>query len=90
VIYITAIHPAVKYHESIQSVRWLEPTKGQSGESTVAEIVAFLADNTNVAQVAGPNGPSRVGVEAGANGRKWIRTHADGQWNNNLLALPSY
>lgn len=29
----------------------------------------------NVAVVQGPNGP-------------YLRTHADGQWNDNLLALP--
>ena len=29
-----------------------------------------------------------VGVRVGPNGRRYLQTHADNQWNNNLLALP--
>jgi hypothetical protein len=34
-----------------------------------------LGKRANIAVVNGPNGP-------------YLRTHADGQWNDNLLALP--
>jgi hypothetical protein len=30
-----------------------------------------------------------VGVRTSASGRKFLQTHADGYWNNNLLALAS-
>jgi hypothetical protein len=41
--------------------------------------------NTFYTQVDGKR--ANVGVNNGPNG-KYVQTHADGQWNNNLLALP--
>jgi hypothetical protein len=45
----------------------------ESGTNTFYTLVG--GKRADVAVVNGPNG-------------KYLRTHADGQWNNNLLALP--
>ncbi len=42
-------------------------------------------NNTFYTLVAGTR--ANVGVVDGPNG-KYVRTHADGKWNDNLLALP--
>lgn len=41
--------------------------------------------NTFYTQVGGRR--ADIGVRDGPNGQ-YVQTHADGQWNNNLLALP--
>jgi hypothetical protein len=53
-------------------------------------MVKWLEDeDNNRAQVAGESGPAEVGVvERGST--KYLRTHADGQWSDNLLSLPRF
>lgn len=87
--YVTAIHPKASAHESIQSVRWLNSDSGKSGQNTITQMVSWFEDENGSAKVAGPSGPSIVAVVKGSSGRKWLRTHANGEWNDNLLALAS-
>ena len=57
---------------------------------TAERVVASIEAGTNTFYVMDAVGHrSEVGVVDPGNGRrKYLRTHADGKWNNNLLALP--
>ena len=59
---------------------------GAGWKWTRAEVIQSIEGRTNTffTQVNGKR--SEVGVVAGPNG-KYVRTHADGVWNDNLLAL---
>jgi hypothetical protein len=48
---------------------------GPTFRTSQAQYLRIYRAYTNVAVDNGPNG-------------KYVRTHADGQWNDNLLALP--
>ena len=54
------------------------------------DVVASIEARTNTFHVIDAAGHrSEVGVVDPGNGRrKYLRTYADGDWNNNLLALP--
>jgi hypothetical protein len=52
-------------------------------------MVEWLEANGNRAQVAGEDGPGEVGVIT-RGVKKHLRTHADGQWSDNLLSLPQF
>jgi hypothetical protein len=88
-VYITAVRFAgSKTHANISHVRWLNPADGKAETSTKATMVDWLQKNkNNAAKVAGEDGPATVGVVKGT--PPYLRTHADGEWNNNLLSLPA-
>jgi hypothetical protein len=54
------------------------------------QVIASINQYTNTFFVVDASGHrSEVGVVTPSNGRAaYLRTHADGDWNNNLLALP--
>jgi hypothetical protein len=56
---------------------------------TLAEVIASIDAKTNTFYVIDPrNGKrSEVGVVRPAGGAPYVRTYADGDWNNNLLSL---
>ena len=86
---ITAIHMSGgTNHEHIASVKWVNPDNNQTGQSTRAEMVTFIDDKGGKAFVSDGRNKAYVGVIK-AN-PKYIRTHADGKWTDNLLALPRY
>jgi uncharacterized protein DUF3892 len=87
---VTAVHmTGGTGHEHIASVRWTNPDTETSGESTRQAMVEWIRDENGVARVHGSDGSvSSVGV-VDAN-PPYIRTYADGNWNDNLLALPRY
>jgi hypothetical protein len=60
---------------------------GDGWKWTREDVVKSIDAKTNTffTLVAGTR--ANVGVVEGPNG-KYVRTHADGQWNDNLLALP--
>ena len=58
---------------------------------TREEIIASINAGTNTFYVFENGNRSEVGVINPNDGRSpYIRTHADGKWNDNLLALPEY
>ena len=63
--------------------------KGPGFDSSVAEVVSMIESGRASFYVNGSK-PAQVGVRTSTSGRKYIQTHADGYWNNNLLALPTY
>lgn len=60
---------------------------GSGWKWTRAEVIASIEakSNTFFTKVNGNRGD--IGVVNGATG-KYLRTYADGQWNDNLLSLP--
>lgn len=57
---------------------------------TVAQVVKSIEEKQHTFYVTNENGKrADVGVVDPGNGKpKYIRTYADGKWNNNLLSLP--
>ena len=54
-----------------------------------ADAVSQIDNHQNSFHVTGPTGKrAEVGVITPATGPKYLRTHADGVWNDNLLSLP--
>ena len=54
---------------------------------SVDEVVRSIESKTNTFFVRSTNSRSDVGVVNGPTG-KYLRTYANGQWNDNLLSLP--
>jgi hypothetical protein len=56
---------------------------------TVEQVIASIDSNTNSFYVKDPRTgkAADVGVVREAGKRPYIRTHADGYWNDNLLSL---
>jgi catechol-2,3-dioxygenase len=90
-VYVQAVHMSGgTHHQHIASVRWRNPADSSGGESTREEMVRWLrASSANVARVRGSDG-SDVAVGVVDASPPYIRTYADGNWTDNLLALPRY
>ncbi|HST32503.1 MAG TPA: DUF3892 domain-containing protein [Solirubrobacteraceae bacterium] len=89
-IQITAIRlQGSSDHEHIVSVKWRNLQTGVTGESTRQAVVSWL-DESNANQAVVANAASWVYVRVvRPEGRPaYLRTHADGKWSDNLLALP--
>ena len=76
-------------HQHIARVKWHNPSNGNTGDSSRQAVIDWLREDTNnTAYVADASGRVPVGV-VDAN-PPYLRTYADGEWTNNLLALPRY
>ena len=75
-------------HEHIAHLGWSNPGTGATGISTRAEMVRYIEVEHGEAYVDGGGRRAEVGVVRPAYGEKYVRTHADGVWTDNLLALP--
>ena len=74
-------------HEGITHFGWLNEQNRTSGKSTLADMVAFLETQGGVAYVKDNNGNiANIGVVTTTRGTKYLRTHADGKWTDNLLS----
>lgn len=60
---------------------------GFGWKRTLSQAVADIENKINTYYTLVNGRRAEVGVINGTNG-KYLRTHADGQWNDNLLALP--
>ena len=90
-VFITHIRlspPSSSRHEHITDVRWRNPDTAKVGDSTVGQMVDWLRKPENVAKVTDGTRTVDVGVVEAK--PPFIRTHADGVWSNNLLALPRF
>jgi hypothetical protein len=87
-LYITAIRQAGGGgHEHITRVKWLNSETGKADDCTTQAMIEFI-EKGNKVQVGGNPKPAYVGVVDGP--PKYLRTFADKQWNDNLLALPKF
>ena len=75
-------------HEHIAEVEWENRSSGETGKTSRAGMVKYIEEDNGDARVA--NGSSYVQVGVVNATPKYIRTHADGKWTDNLLALPTY
>jgi len=60
---------------------------GSGWYRTRADVIALIEAKTNTYYTMVGGRRANVGVVNGTNG-KYVRTYADGVWNDNLLALP--
>jgi len=75
-------------HEHIARLWWTSDTQ-EAGESTRAQIVAWIEDSNGRAYTDdGLGHRAWVAVRTPDRGPKYLQTHADNVWTNNLLALP--
>lgn len=76
-------------HEHISRLWWSDPATSDVGDSSRSAIVAWVENDNGKAYVEDAAGNrADVGVVKPKVGDKYLRTHADGQWTDNLLALP--
>jgi hypothetical protein len=68
-------------HESITHLG------GSNWYWTRQQVITSIEAKTNTFYTMVGGTRANVAVVEGANG-KYVRTHADGKWNDNLLALP--
>lgn len=75
-------------HEAIESLGWVNEQTNASGKWTRLQMVSFIEEGNN-AYVKNTLGKTAyLAVRVSRVGNKFVQTHADGVWNNNLLALP--
>lgn len=89
-VYITHIRLSAEGsgHEHITDVKWRNPTSGDTGQSTKAAMVDWINDNGDARVRDNAGHDVKVGVVKAT--PPYIRTHADGVWTDNLLALPRF
>jgi Protein of unknown function (DUF3892) len=76
-------------HQHIVRVWWTNPSNNKTDDNTRAEIVSWIETEDGTAYVQDPYGHRiNVGVVKPTHGEKYLRTHADRVWTDNLLALP--
>ncbi len=75
-------------NDHIIAVKWISDQDRSIGESSREVMLDWIANRGGYAYVLGPNSRSQVGV-VNAN-PPYLRTHADGIWNDNLLSLPTF
>jgi hypothetical protein len=89
VVQVTTVHmEGGESHEHIASVLWTNPQTGVSGQSTREQMIEFLRKPGTRAFVS--DGERAVSIRIVEAEPPYIRTHADGVWTNNLVALPRY
>jgi hypothetical protein len=76
-------------HEHITRLWWTDPASGKTGDNSRAQIVTWIEEDNGKAYVDDNRGNrADVLVVTPRYGDKYLRTYADGQWTDNLLALP--
>lgn len=78
--------PNSRHFQHIVEVRW--QAGAQKGNCSRQQMVAAI-EGGHTAFVQGGGHQAEVGVYTD-NGIKYLRSHADGYWNDNLLALPTF
>lgn len=74
-------------NQHITDVKWMSDQDGSVGESS-REVMVEWIDKGGSAWVQGTSSRSQVGVVDAT--PRYLRTHANGIWNDNLLALPTF
>jgi len=74
-------------NEHIVRVKWVSDQDGEVGESTREAFVDWIDNRDGYTYVQGPQSRSQVGVVR--ENPPYLRTHANGIWNGNLLAWPT-
>lgn len=77
-------------HQAITHVAWTNPENGKSDNSTKPVMVDWIDNKGGSAYTSNGSKRASVGVVKPQVGEPYLRTYADGQWNNNLLSLPRF
>jgi hypothetical protein len=72
-------------HDAITHVGGPNPNGSGRWKDTVPNVVKFIEAETHRFYTNVGGRVAWVGVNVSAAGNKYIQTHADGAWNNNLL-----
>jgi len=76
-------------HHAIESLGWINEQTGDTGRSTRLQVYDWLKTQNGMAYVRDVRGnTAQVAPRAHANGTRFLQTHADGIWTDNLLAQP--
>lgn len=76
-------------HEHLVHLWWVNPMTDKEGDNTRTQIVSWIEDEKGEAYVEDTSGNrANVGVVTPSHEQKYLRTYADRQWTDNLLALP--
>ena len=79
-------------HERITHMNWINESTNSTGRNTLDEMVAFIEKEGNHAVYVKDNrgNVAYAGVVTPTETwrKKYIRTYADGYFNDNLLSLP--
>lgn len=90
---VTKIHlTGGEWHEHIEKMIWNDPeTPDKHFESTREQMVNFVNNNPNgSAYVYDVPTQKRVSIGAVNATPPYVRTYADGEWQDNLLSLEGY
>lgn len=83
--------PNSQDHQHITHLQWKRSGSVDTVSSATQALVEWIDSGTGTAVVKPGSGQSVVGtVDPGSGRPKYLRTYADGEWNNNLLSLPTY
>lgn len=74
-------------HEHITHVGGPELNGPGRWKDTVPNVVRYIETGTHRFYTSEGGVSAWVGVRVSASGRKYLQTHADGVWKDNLLAL---
>jgi hypothetical protein len=89
--YIAAVHLiGGSEHKHVSSMVWINGSTFKSGLNTTAQMVAFIEDKGGDVKVSDGTTAVSVGVVHPSAGVPYLRTHEDGKWTDNLLALPQF
>jgi len=74
-------------HEAVSHYKWLNEQTRESQITDRPTMVAWMEDNGH-AYVRDTSGTVSCYVNTSRAGTKFLQTHADGRWTDNLLNLP--
>nr|WP_142060458.1 DUF3892 domain-containing protein [Pseudarthrobacter sp. B4EP4b] len=77
-------------HENITHFQWIEEETCKTGWNNKASMVEWMDVQGGRAYVGSSNARAEVGVIKPEGRAPYLRTYADGDWNNNLLSLPRF
>jgi uncharacterized protein DUF3892 len=75
-------------HEHISHLQWINPGTGGTGISTREILVDWIEEGNKAYCEDAEGHRADVAVRTSVRGVKYLQTHADRVWTNNLLALP--
>lgn len=89
---ITHVHfeGSTRTHESISSYKWKNLDNGTAGASDKPTMVDWIDNKNGIAYVGSGASRVNVGTVHPDTGLPYLRTYADGLYNNNLLSLPTF
>ncbi len=76
-------------HEAIAILGWLNEEDGQQSRITRLDLYEWIKTKNGTAYVLDAKGNKAFVGTREVNGTKFVQTHADGVWTDNLLSLPN-